>query len=207
MTLRSLSIICSASLLCGCYLNSVFQSAEVVEPGEGRVGLAASFVSAPVDMPARIGVVRNLDLGFRYGFLDQFLIDTKYQFLRDPMDGSLSLGFSYNTVDAGTKDAPNRRVSYGFYPTILVGNTVQDVGWYAGIRALYISRAGTEEFLVANRTLFYGASGWVAKGFVLGGFVHGGGSFRFVNEVNFLFGTNGRTSIVPTLGFQVEMND
>ena len=147
--LLSISIWCS-----GCYLNSTFQSAETIEPGAARAGASASLVGGPLDMPSRIGITRNFDVGFRYGFIDHFLVDGKYQFLRDPLDASISLGFSYNTVDAGTKESANRQVSRGFFPAILVGKTAEDVGWYAALRAMYLSQAGFEEFLIRYRTLF-----------------------------------------------------
>lgn len=189
-----------AMLLGGCYLNSTFQTAEVTEPGAARAGVAVSLRGGPrFEMPARVGIVRNFDLGVKYGLIDHLLIDGKYQILHDPVDMSMSIGLSYDRVKSGDKETERRENSFGFFPTVIVGQTGTEAGWYAGFRGLYLSTAGTEE-LIRDKTLF-GTSGWVGQGIVLGGFIHGSW-IRFLTEVNVLLGRNGQSIVVPTVGFQ-----
>ena len=188
----------------GCFLNSTFQTAEVTPPGKAMAGFGLSLRGGPrIELPARIGIVDNFDIGVKYGIADHVMIDGKYQALHDPIDLSVSLGFSYNTVNSGNSEFQNRTTSLGFFPMIIVGKTGTETGWYAGLRGLYLSEAGVEEF-IHDKTLFRN-SGWIGQGLVLGGFIHGSG-VRFLSEVNFLFDGNGRRIIIPTIGFQFDTN-
>jgi hypothetical protein len=189
----------------GCFLNSTFQTAEVMDPGRVRTGAAVSLGVGPrFESHTRVGIMEDFDIGLKYGIVDHVLVDGKYQLLHNPVDLSFSLGFSYNGVDVSSTDLPDRKPSFGFFPLILVGRKGEEAGWYAGLRGLYISRSGIESEFIRESTLFR-TTGWIAQGLVIGGFLHGKG-VRFMNELNLLYSTKHQYKIIFTIGFQFDVS-
>ncbi len=124
--------------LSGCMSFTTLQTAETLQPGSVQLG-AGTMVSesggdwvALPEVSGRLGVVNDLDVGVKYSPPDVVMLDGKYRFLNNGIEGAFDFGWSTNT---GHNEAVKL---HGYYPMLLIGQK----HWYAGVKGLFFTTTG-----------------------------------------------------------------
>ena len=119
--------------LSSCISFSSFLMPETLKPGEVQVGTGVTLafnegeIGPVLEAGGRVGLVNNLDIGFKYTNFLTFETDVKYQFI----NGKLNAAFDIKTSISRTF---SEIYIYGIYPTILIGQK----HWYARIKSTFI---------------------------------------------------------------------
>jgi hypothetical protein len=181
--------------LTGCMSYTTLQSPKTLDGGEVLFGAGVSSpdVRVPlIEVNTRVGIIRNFDIGAKFDMGSLIFLDGKYQILRDPINISADLGWSYFSHTGNFGESKGKTTCW--YPMIIAG---QD-HWYVGVKRVHWSTEGEFEIIGDWK---YSGSGWFSTNVVAGGIV--GEKVRFMPEVNFIFPDSGeRTLIVPAIGIQ-----
>ena len=190
-------ILYSLASFTGCVSYSTLQSAKTLEPGQILAGGGSAFAianggSAVVpEFNARVGIVRNFDLGAKYILPSLYFLDGKYQFIDAPVILSADLGWSYFSYTGSL--GKSRGTTTCWYPMLIAGQE----HWYFGVKEVYFSTQGEFEFFGLNK---FQGSGWITTNIVAGGVI--GNKIRFLPEVNILIPRSGKALLVPAVGLQ-----
>ena len=128
--LMIITILCMIMvLLSSCVSISTLQTPETLEPGDIQVGAGtlviydeANGLFPLFEIGGRFGLAKNVDIGFKYAYLNVWVFDAKYQFIEGKINASIDMGAS---VCKSGND-----YYYALYPMVLVGQK----HWYAGIK-------------------------------------------------------------------------
>jgi hypothetical protein len=185
------------SSLAGCMSYTTLQSPKTLEPAEVLIGTGAA---VPVEkgsgfmyeLNSRVGIVRNFDIGAKLVVGSLIFLDGKYQILRDPINISADLGWSYFSYSGVVGNSKGKTTCW--YPMIIAG---QD-HLYVAVKKVYMSTEGEFELFT---TWKYSGSGWISTNIVAGAIL--GEKIRLIPEVNLIIPDNGKKSIViPAIGLQ-----
>ncbi|MFZ4621773.1 MAG: hypothetical protein ACOYNS_14525 [Bacteroidota bacterium] len=193
-----LFIVASAYLLTGCVTYTTLQTAQTLPPGKIMVGAGTAVIlsdNSPELMPeldARVGLVKNFDIGAKYSAPSLYFVDGKIQVMSEPFALSADLGWStFNYTD---NTAISKGVSTGWYPMLMIGKE----HWYAGVKGVYFETKGQVEFFGLKK---FQGSGWMYTSVVVGGML--GSTFRLLPEVNVIIPRGGKVFFVPAIGLQI----
>jgi hypothetical protein len=118
---------------------SSYQSPRVLRPGEKSVGagIAMPLTEGDVSLILRCGVIKNLDVGIKFGGYPEIAYgtfsDIKYCFVEQPLLIAADLGFLYHKDLFMSENEPR---TYGMHPTVLLGSDriYGGIGWNYSIK-------------------------------------------------------------------------
>lgn len=134
---------------------SSYQSPRALRPGQFSVGAG---VAVPYDLSLclRYGVVKNLDIGIKYGGYSEneygLFSDIKYCFISKPLLIAVDVGFICYRFDFFSENEPRTQ---GLHPTLLLGNDrfYGGIGWnYSVHRETYVNWDPPKQWVETTRS-------------------------------------------------------
>ena len=192
-----LSCFCLLLYSAGCVSYTTLQSAKTLEPGKVLLGGGSAFpltddgTAVTPEVNARVGIVKQFDVGAKFAIPSLYFLDGKFQILDEPFALSVDLGWSYFSY-SGTP-GKSKGTSTGWYPMLIAG---QD-HWYVAVKEVYFSTEGEVEFFGLDK---FEGSGWITTNVVVGGVI--GTNIRLLPELNLIVPRTGKSLLVPAVGLQ-----
>jgi hypothetical protein len=191
------SCFCLLLYCAGCVSYTTLQNAETLEPGKVLLGGGSAFPHAEdgtaftPEVNARVGIVKQFDVGAKFATPSLYFLDAKLQILNGPIALSVDLGWSYFSYSE--TPGKSKGTSTGWYPMLIAG---QD-HWYVAVKEVYFSTEGEFEFFGLNK---FEGSGWITTNLVVGGVI--GTNIRLLPELNLIVPRTGKSLLVPAVGLQ-----
>lgn len=190
--------ICSVFVLAGCISLSTLQTAETVDPGNVQLGLGAAYASGfMLEAGARVGVLKNLDVGAKYSFPSLVWLDGKIQLTQQPDLFAFDLGWSSFSTDWGLLHSEAIKTTTScWYPAIYYTRG----RFYTGVRGTIMKLNGTVSVFDADISVH--GTKYVFTNLVLGYSI--GDKVRVLPEINiYVPSYSGKTALVPAVGLQL----
>jgi hypothetical protein len=194
----SILLFCILIYCNGCVSYSTLQSTKTLSPGKVIIGGGSSFPVADEgvvfepELNARIGIIKDFDVGAKFSIPSLFFLDGKFQILDRPFAVSADLGWSYFSYSDDIDNSWGK--STGWYPMLIAGED----HWYIAFKEVYFITKGEFHYYGLNNKLE--GAGWISTNITAGAII--GNNVRLIPELNLIVPRKGKSLFVPAIGLQ-----
>ena len=184
---HSVVALVSIMFFTSCVSYSTLHSPETLEPGKiGIHGGAAVFINEGdfaflPEAGIRAGIIKNVDIGFKYSLPNTFVLDAKYQFLRGSVNAIADFGVSVFPIGG--------IITLAYYPTVIV----EFKGFYAGGKLIFGNINDFDGFFNID-------TDFMINPILITGYTLGKKKSKLLLEVNTYFKSDGTPMFIPAIG-------